>query len=129
MQLIFLLIFCSEVFDDLENLMELDLVNNNLQTIEYCQMGRLENLRVARFSYNNLTIKNDVQNRDLIKSPFRNWYNIKVLSLDNNRISHIWFDCPTLDGFHVNLSNNQLISLKVIIFVNIILKIIIKKIL
>ncbi|KAF7988564.1 hypothetical protein HCN44_001137 [Aphidius gifuensis] len=80
----------NEVFADLKNLEELNLVNNNLQTIENCQMDNLKTLRVAQFSYNNLTIKNDLKNGDKIKSPFRNWYSIKKLSLDNNRISDFW---------------------------------------
>lgn len=90
---------------------------NRLLTVKSCFMNALKNLKVAKFSYNYLTLDNEKRKKyyfHLRTSPFYTNKNIKKLYLDNNKISEIYGDWLGLKGLeYLNLSNNKLNHLKV----------------
>lgn len=94
------------LFDGLKSLTQLNMENNRLRTIHGMAFIPVPNLRVARFSHNELTLKSEMapQFQDIFgtRSPFHSCTFLEELHLAYNNISEIYSDW-TISGTHLRL--------------------------
>lgn len=96
----------------------LNMEHNNMKFIDTYAMQDLQNLRIAKFSYNQLTLKSRKNNFPLefgSESPFTTIQsNIEELYLAYNNITEIFSDWKFATNLNtLDLSHNQLHSIRV----------------